>query len=185
MCRGTTMWKDREKVVICKSRKEAWNAFSAPVGQGFSLLSFTQHLSDEIFSNSLEKSEEFLTDSNLHRNRTPFLLNNLPKASTFSHIQLLSRSVRCFDCCVFVINMFMLVLCSVRSGLDKCLVIYLGNMVSKEGCEKKLGQSLFHATSQSISFCLKEQHFHAARYWEHARERGKILFQNKRTVEYL
>lgn len=73
-------------------------------------------------------------------------------------------SIRCFDFCVFMINVSVLVLCPVRGGVDKCLVICFGNMVSQEGCEKNQGQSLFHAIAQNISFDLNEQHFHAARY---------------------
>lgn len=140
MHRRTTMWGDSRTVAICKPRREVWNAFSAVLSQGFSLLSFTQHLSDEI-SYSLEKTEQFLTDSILHRKRTSSLLNNLQKAPIFSHIQLskyiMYGSVRCFVCCVFTINECMVVLCPGRSGLDKFLVIHLGNVVSKKGVRSK------------------------------------------------
>lgn len=98
----------------------------------------------------------------------PLPAQQLEKESTFSHTQLskylMYGSVRCFCCCVFLINESVLVLCPVRSGLDKCLVICFGYMVSKEGCENEQGQSLFLATAYNISFHLKEQHFHAARY---------------------
>lgn len=49
-----------------------------------------------------------------------------------------------------MINASVLVLCPIRSSLDKCLMIFSGNMVSKEGCEKERGRSLFHATAQNI-----------------------------------
>lgn len=57
-----------------------------------------------------------------------------------------------------------LTLCPVSSGVDKRLVICFGNNISKK-CGKNQGQSLFHAIAQNIGFDLKEQCFHAARYW--------------------
>ena len=39
-----------------------------------------------------------------------------------------------------------------------------GYVVSKEGWEKEQGQSLFHTAAYNMSFRLKGQHFHAARY---------------------
>lgn len=72
-----------------------------------------------------------------------------------------------------MINVSVLVLCPVRGGVDKCLVICFGNIISKKECEKNQGQSLFHAIVQNIGFDLKEQHFRAARYWEPAMEGEK------------
>lgn len=48
-------------------------------------------------------------------------------------------------------NMFMLVLCPVRTGLYKCLVIYFGNMGSKEECEKEQEKSLSMPLSVFVS----------------------------------
>ena len=118
----------------------------------------------------------------------PLPAQQLEKECTFSHTQLskylMYGSVRCFCCCVFLINASVLVLCPVRSGLDKCLVICFGYMVSKEGCEKSKGSHCSLLLLIALVFTSKSSIFMLPGT-ECQQGKGKILFHHQRTVEDL
>lgn len=101
-------------------RPQLMLSLSTWLSQGFSLLSFKQHLSDEIFSNSFHLPQ-----------------NSLPKACTLSHTRLSKYwtygPLRCFGCCVCIINAFVLVLGSLRSGVEQMSGDLIGNMVAIYG----------------------------------------------------